>query len=33
MKNDSFIKLCKETIVNYYNEYVEKTDSFKIIKH
>lgn len=30
MKNDSFIKLCKETIVNYYNEYVEKTDSFKI---
>lgn len=30
MKNDSFIKLCKETIVNYYNEHVEKTDSFKI---
>lgn len=30
MKNDEFIKLCKETIVNYYNERVEKTDNFKI---
>lgn len=30
MKNDEFIKLCKETIVDYYNERVEKTDNFNI---
>lgn len=30
MKNDEFINLCKKTIVNYYNERVEKTDNFNI---
>jgi len=30
MTNDKFLKLCKETIVNYYNERVEKTDDFNI---
>ena len=30
MGNDKFLKLCKEIIVNYYNERVEKTDGFKI---
>lgn len=30
MTNDSFLKLCKWTIVDYYNEHVEKTDNFKI---
>jgi hypothetical protein len=30
MKNDDFLNLCKKTIVNYYNEHVEKTDNFNI---
>ena len=30
MKNDKFIKLCKETIVNYFNDRVEITDDKKI---
>lgn len=30
MKNDEFIKLCKETIVNYFNDRVEITDNMKI---
>lgn len=30
MKNDDFIKLCKETIVNYFNDRVEVTDDMKI---
>lgn len=30
MKNDEFLKLCKNTIKDYYNERVEKTDKFKI---
>ena len=32
MGNDKFLKLCKETIVNYFNENVEKTDNKKIIE-
>lgn len=27
MKNDEFIKICKKTIVNYFNDRVEKTDN------
>lgn len=30
MKNDKFIKVCKETIVNYFNNRVEITDDKKI---
>ena len=30
MGNDKFLKLCKETIVKYFNENVEKTDNKKI---
>lgn len=30
MKNDKFEKLCKETIVNYFNNRVEITDDMKI---
>ncbi|MBP3504693.1 MAG: hypothetical protein J6K18_06150 [Bacilli bacterium] len=30
MKNDEFIKICKETIVNYFNNKVEITDNKKI---
>lgn len=30
MKNDEFIKLCKEIIVNYFNDRVEITDDKKI---
>lgn len=30
MKNDEFIKLCKETIVNYFNNKAEITDNKKI---
>lgn len=30
MGNDKFLKLCKEIIVNYFNENVEKTDNKKI---
>lgn len=30
MKNDEFLKLCKNTIKDYYNEHIEKTDNFKI---
>lgn len=30
MSNDKFLKLCKETIVNYFNNRVEITDDKKI---
>ena len=30
MKNNEFENLCKKTIVEYYNENVEKTDNIKI---
>ena len=30
MKNDKFIKVCKETIVNYFNNRVEITDDKRI---
>ena len=30
MKNDEFIKLCKEVVVNYFNNRVEITDNKKI---
>lgn len=30
MKNDEFIKLCKETIINYFNNKAEITDNIKI---
>lgn len=30
MKNDEMLDLCKEVVVNYFNENVEKTDGFKI---
>lgn len=30
MPNDEFIKICKETIVNYFNDRVEITDNQKI---
>ena len=30
MKNDEFIKLCKQIIVNYFNDRVEITDDMKI---
>lgn len=30
MKNDEFLKLCKETIVNYFNNRAEITDDKKI---
>ena len=30
MKNDDFIKLCKEVVVNYFNNRVEITDNKKI---
>lgn len=30
MGNDKFLKLCKEIIVNYFNENVEKTDNKRI---
>lgn len=32
MKNNDFEKLCKETIVNYFNNRVEITDDMKIIE-
>ena len=32
MKNDEMLDLCKEVVVNYFNENVEKTDGFKINK-
>lgn len=32
MKNDEMLELCKETVVNYFNENVEKTDGLKINK-
>ena len=28
MKNDEFLTLCKKTILNYFNEKVDKTDNF-----
>ena len=30
MENDKFLKLCKEIVVDYFNERVEKTDGKKI---
>jgi len=30
MGNDSFLKLCKLLVKDYYNDIVEKTDDFKI---
>ena len=30
MGNDKFIKLCKKTVVNYFNKHVEKSDRKKI---
>ena len=30
MENDKFLKLCKEIVVGYFNERVEKTDEKKI---
>lgn len=30
MKNDDFIKLCKETVVNYFNGRAEVTDAINI---
>lgn len=32
MKNDEMLDLCKETVVNYFNENVDKTDGLKITK-
>lgn len=32
MKNDEMLDLCKETVVNYFNENVDKTDGLKISK-
>lgn len=32
MKNDEMLNLCKEMVINYFNENVEKTDGFKINK-
>ena len=31
-KNDKMLDLCKEVVVDYFNENVEKTDGFKISK-
>lgn len=30
MKNDDFIKMCKEVIVDYFNNNVDKTDNIRI---
>ncbi len=30
MRNVDFVRLCRKTIADYYNERVEKTDNFKI---
>lgn len=30
MKNDRIIEICKEVVVNYFNEKVDKTDNFTI---
>ena len=30
MHNDDFLKLCKETVLNYFNSRVDKTDNKKI---
>ena len=30
MKNDEFLKLCKKTIIDYFNNRSDKSDSFKI---
>lgn len=32
MNNDRMLEICKEVVVNYFNEKVEKTDDFKIKK-
>lgn len=32
MKNDEMLDLCKEVVVNYFNENVEKTDELRIDK-
>lgn len=30
MKNDEFLTLCKKTVLNYFNERVDKTDNFTL---
>lgn len=30
MSNNDFVKLCKKTVVNYFNSKVEKTDDFEL---
>ena len=32
MSNEQFLNLCKDTVVNYFNEKAEKTDNIKITK-
>lgn len=32
MNNDRMLEICKEVVVNYFNEKVDKTDDFKITK-
>jgi len=32
MSNEQFLNLCKDTVVNYFNEKTEKTDNIKITK-
>lgn len=32
MSNEQFFELCKDTVVNYFNEKAEKTDNIKITK-
>lgn len=32
MSNEEFVTLCKETVVNYFNEKVDKTDNTRITK-
>lgn len=32
MKNDRMLEICKEVVVNYFNEKVDKTDNFTITK-
>ena len=33
MKNDEFLKNCKETIVNYFNSRSDKTDKYEICEN
>ena len=32
MSNDKFLEICKELVVNYFNEHAEKTDNKSITK-